>query len=122
MFGIWMKQKINSIFLLKWFVSMKFKIVETNRIPNGIESTVEFVPNLLQRIFGMRKMTKKYYSSIGVIWYEIPRFDLVPLDSKLFNELSKETIEQINAFNRNSAIHMYDQSVETAVKNIKLLD
>ena|SRR3990167_2634818 len=101
---------------------MRFKIVETIRLAQGVESSIEFIPNVVQRMFGKKNEIKRYYSLFGILWYEIPGFKEVRIGSKLFVELTRETIENINAINRSMAAQVYDQTTEMTSKNAKFLD
>ena len=77
---------------------------------------------LLQRLFGERARTKKYYSLFGIVWYELPKFNELSQISPISVELSREFLEQINEFNRNLAITTHQQTLDSKISVVKHLD
>lgn len=77
---------------------MKFQITYYQELGNEIvpcyEVIIHQIPNLLERIFGIKKEKFKCISDLGLEWFKLPNFERVKFNSKLDKELTKIPLEK----------------------------
>src|SRR3990172_7711467 len=101
---------------------MRFKILETVYFGPYLEATVEFAPGWFQKLLGKRQYTNKYFSTFGLIWYELPYFDELSMTSELGIALSRSFNDQVSEYNKKLAIAAYQQEIANKDVKVKRLD